>query len=382
MQTKPQKILLVGDASNCHRTLAEGLRRLGHHVVVASNGNRWMNTERDVDLRRRLPGKAGGLDLWMRLRHLCATSFRDFDIVSIGTPNFVDLRPPRILDIFNRLRDNNAHVFMTAYGTDNFFVRECLRDGSVLEFSEWRDGGRQTPFSREMERNGVQDKWLAGELAAMTEYIYDKTEGVTTVLYEYDRVVKRYVDAARVGYIGVPIDTSAVVPFAREAGSDACVNLFLGRHRERQLEKGSDLLEKAANIAIARNPGAARLTIVENRPFAEYIGLQAAADVVLDQIYSYTPATNALLAMARCLPVVSGGEPEFYDFIGETDNRPVFNSPHTVGEIADLLDSVIKSRGQLAEIGRESREFVVKHNDVDVVARRAIGFWNKITGVC
>lgn len=35
------KILLLGEFSNLHWTLAEGLRKLGHEVCVVSNGDRW-----------------------------------------------------------------------------------------------------------------------------------------------------------------------------------------------------------------------------------------------------------------------------------------------------------------------------------------------------
>ena len=33
------KILLLGEYSNMHNTIAEGLRELGHTVTVASNGD-------------------------------------------------------------------------------------------------------------------------------------------------------------------------------------------------------------------------------------------------------------------------------------------------------------------------------------------------------
>ena len=46
------KILFVGDASNMHHCLAQQLRKMGHHAIVASNGSGWMNTSRDIDLRR------------------------------------------------------------------------------------------------------------------------------------------------------------------------------------------------------------------------------------------------------------------------------------------------------------------------------------------
>jgi hypothetical protein len=38
------KILLIGEYSNVHWTLAEGLRALGHQVTVVSDGDRWLLT--------------------------------------------------------------------------------------------------------------------------------------------------------------------------------------------------------------------------------------------------------------------------------------------------------------------------------------------------
>ena len=37
------KILLMGEYSNVHATLADGLRKLGHQVTVVSNGDFWKN---------------------------------------------------------------------------------------------------------------------------------------------------------------------------------------------------------------------------------------------------------------------------------------------------------------------------------------------------
>ena len=41
------KILLLGEYSNVHHTLAEGLRVLGHEVTVASDGDGWKGYDRD-----------------------------------------------------------------------------------------------------------------------------------------------------------------------------------------------------------------------------------------------------------------------------------------------------------------------------------------------
>ena len=46
------KILLLGDYSNVHATLASALRTLGHEITLASDGDSWKNYPRDVDLKR------------------------------------------------------------------------------------------------------------------------------------------------------------------------------------------------------------------------------------------------------------------------------------------------------------------------------------------
>ena len=63
------KILLIGEYSNVHATLAEGLRALGHKVMVLSNGDFWKDYPRDIDLVR-TPGKLGGIRYWLKARWL------------------------------------------------------------------------------------------------------------------------------------------------------------------------------------------------------------------------------------------------------------------------------------------------------------------------
>lgn len=140
-------------------------------------------------------------------------------------------------------------------------------------------------------------------------------------------------------------------------------------------QKGSDMLEDAAREAIARHPGRAELTIVENRPFNEFIALLRDSHVVMDQIYSYTPATTALMAMAYGLNVISGAEPEYYGYIGETDLHPIINAPIEMPGLIETIEDTILHPELIAERGRQSRKFVEKHNDCVTVAQHFIDFW-------
>ena len=83
--------------------------------------------------------------------------------------------------------------------------------------------------------------------------------------------------------------------------------------------------------------------------------------------------------MAQGLVAVSGAEDEFYDFIGETDCRPIVNvSPLVEGDIEEKLLWIVNNKHLLPKLSRMSREFVVKHNDSEKVAQRHLDFWNKV----
>lgn len=371
MSDKP-KILLLGDYSNCHRTLATGLRRLGCDVTQASSGSAWMDCDRQIDLKRR-PGKTGGMELYMRLlfgdlRRLLS----GFDIVALHDVNFVELRPERLRPLFRRLKRRNGSVFLTAMSTDIAYLDMVEATDCPLRYSEWFIDGK--PSRHHLANAGQWTAWHASPLVDYQREVLEELTGAVSVLYEYHLGMQRALGADRVAYGGIPVDTSLFQPVDLPEKIEK-VKLFLGRDRNRKLMKGSDLLETAARRVVDEMPDRAELVIVENRPYAEFVGLLKDAHVVLDQIYSYTPATTALMAMAYGLNVVSGGEQEYYDFIGEHDNRPIINAPIELDALTSTLREVVSHPERIARRGCRSREFVLKHNDSEVVARRFLDFW-------
>lgn len=367
-------ILLMGDASNCHRTLATGLRRLGQRVTVVSDGTRWMNTERDIDVSRRYPGKLGGLELWLRLNASILPKLKNFDVVSLSSPNVLPLRPGRNSAVFDRLRDNNRSIFLTAMQTDTAYVRECLDQASPIRYSDYRVYGKPSPHA--LLNPDEERLWTTGPLRDVCEKVYSQIDGAVSILYEYDMAMRRVLPPEKLAYGGIPIDLSSLQP-VDEPFDGGKVNIFLGRHRDRMPLKGTDLFEKAARRVVDKHPDHCRLTIVENLPYAEYIRELRQAHLVLDQTYSYTPSTNALLAMAYGITVMSGAEPEFYDFIGETDNRPIINALPDVDALAAAMEEFVLHPELIVSRRAGNRAFVSKHNDCVTVARRFLDFWIK-----
>lgn len=367
------KILLLGDFSACQLTLGKALADMGHTVTVASEGCRWMRTAASYSLRRPLPGKAGGALLYARLRWL--SPLRGYDVVSLISPSFAQLRPHRLRAIFDALRRDNGAVFLYAAGTDKAMMDYYLSPACRLRYTEFRnpDGTPNTRTAANLAENML---WQQGEIADFCEYLYDHIDGVTTSLYEYHLPMVARLGEARVAYTGLPVE----LPPRPEVDIDPSrpLHFMLGRDRHRKAWKGTDRLETAARMAVDASRGRAVLSIVENVPYAEYLDLLGKADVLVDQLYSYTPAMNALLAMVRGKAVMSGGEEDFYDFIGERELRPVINVvPGDDASLAALFSRCIDDPADVRRRAAQGYDFVARHNDARLVARRHLDFWTK-----
>lgn len=374
------KILLIGDASNFHPALASGLRELGHDVTIASDGCGFMQTSRQIDLRRRLPGMFGGLDLWLRLNGPLRKKLKGYDIVSLIAPDFLLLRPNRIRHIFNNLKADNEKVFLTALGTDWPYIEECIDPDSPLKYSEFRIFDRPGP--EVIAHPHIIDAYRTGVLRDWTEEFYSRIDGAVSVLYEYHLSIARRLPPEKIAYGGIPIDIKKLTPVEIPQNPDK-VRFFLGRHSHRMAIKGTDRFEIALRRAMERYPHRGELIIVENRPYAEYVELMRSAHVVIDQAYSYTPATNALISMAYGIPTVSGGEPSFYRFLADQfpdqpiSDGPIFNSPVDVDGMTELFCEILRHPEQLRPRGLESRAFVERYHSCPTVASRFLNFWTK-----
>ncbi len=369
------KILFVGDASNMHNCLAQALRDLGHTAVVASNGSHWMNTHRDIDLKRG-PGKIGVIKYGLKvLRSL--PQMRDFDVVETCGQVFFDLKPGKVRWLFNWLKRHNRCILLGAIGTDYTYFATC-HDGKTYRYSDYMVGDKPSPFVLSQEYIDKREAlWGAPFMREHNDYLLKRYDGAVSCLWEY-QVCYEPIFGERLAYGGLPIDTNNVEPTILDHEPEK-VKFFIGIQRDRNVLKGTDRLLEAARRTVDRYPTLCELTVVESVPYEEYVKLLNQSHVILDQLYSYTPATNALLAMARGLVAVSGAEPEYYDLINEHDNQPIINvSPLIEGDIDAKLEWIVNNKHLLPDLSRRSREFVEKHNDSHVVARRHLDFYDRI----
>lgn len=368
------KVLLMGDGSAYHANLAIALRGMGHDVTVASDGTRWMQTERDIDLSRS-KGKLGGALLWMRLSGIDARRLKGYDVVQLSSPGFAPLRPKRLRVLFDRLKRDNGIVCLTALGTDSVYVRHCLfAKPPVLRYSEWKVGSERTPWS--YTPASEVEQWLSTELIDYTDEFYGRIDGAVSALYEYHRVVEAQRPGLSLAYGGIPVLSDGLPKHVANPGP---LRILHAVHHGREAEKGADILLGMLRRLEAEMPGEVVVDTPDNVPYSQFLPRLANYDMVSDQLYSYTPATTALLSMAMGVVPVSGAEPEYYDFIGEKHLRPIFNAdPADLEGTYRRLRDLVADRAAIAGMSAQGPRFVAAHNAADVVAGRFIDFWRAI----
>lgn len=362
------KILLLGDYSNVHATLACGLRELGHDVVVASDGDSWKGYPRDVDLRRPSLSKLPSLAYYLRLVRTFR-QFRGYDVVQLINPVFLPLRAEHLRPFYRYLRRHNSKVFLGAFGMDHYYVKTCL-DCHTFRYSDFNLGDN---VRHSAENDAWIRDWLLGAKGKLNRFIAHDADGIAAGLYEYFVSYRTYFPA-KLRYIPFPIR----LPEHTHQPDGRRVRFFIGIQRQRSAYKGTDVMLRALERVKAAYPDRCDVVRVESVPFNEYVRLLEGSDVLLDQLYSYTPAMNALEAMARGMVVVSGGEPEAYDLLGEETLRPIVNVQPDEEDVFRQLVRLVEHPEALPRLSRESRAYVARHHDYLHVARQYVAFWNSL----
>lgn len=363
------RILLLGEYSNVHWTLAEGLRLLGHEVCVVSNGDNWKNYRRDIDLHRKSTGLYDTLAYWIRVSRVFR-QLKKYDVVQLINPIFMDFRAKKIKKYYDYLRKHNKKVFLGAFGMDYYWVKTCL-DCKTFRYSDFNIGER--PRTDEPYNKVFISDWLNGEKAPINQYIANDCDGIIAGLYEYYQCYYPVFPEKTV-YIPFPIDTNNIE--VKKVKKDIYpIRFFIGLMKGRTSYKGTDLMLKALYRIKQDYPDKCDIVKVESIPFDEYKHLMTSSDCLLDQLYSYTPAMNGLLAMSKGIVVIGGGEEEHYTLLNEQQLRPIINVYPSEEDVYLKLKFIIEHPSDLPKLSRESVEYVRRHHDYKKVAQQYLTFW-------
>ena len=364
------KILLIGEYSNVHWTLAEGLRSLGHEVCVVSNGDFWKNYKRDISLTRTTYSKAEGI---MFLLKTLATlpKLRNYDVVQLINPMFLELKAERIKPIYRFLKKHNKKIFLCAFGMDAYWVEAGKRKPHIFRYSDFNIGNK--PIINDYTTEQAAD-WTDTPKAELNRYIAHDCSGIIAGMYEYHRA---YIDehADKLTYIPFPIEADKHTA-AQLYTNERKLRFFIGIQRTRSIYKGTDIMLRALERIEKDYPNDCEILKAENVPFEEYSRMVNDCDVLLDQLYGYSPGMNALLAASKGKIVVGGAEEECYNILNEEKLRPMVNVIPDEDDVYNKLKWLIENKETVARLQQESVEFVDKHHSPRKVAKQYLDFWN------
>lgn len=361
------RILLVGDFSGLHWTLAEGLRQLGHEVCVVSDGDGWKNFPRDLSLARKTNGPIDGIIYLFNLLRVLPR-LQGYDVVQLINPCFLKLKPEKSLYIYEYLRKHNKKIFLGAFGTDHYWVKTGVST-DTYRYSDFKIGNkvRDTPTNRR-----IIQTCLYGGTARANKEIAQTCNGIIACLWEYYVSYMPYFPN-KTTFIPLPIDYSNIISHIRTEPEK--VNFFIGIQSARSDIKGTDVMYPILKEIHRKYPEQCQITKAIDVPYATYQRLMDDADIQLDQLYSYTPSMNSLLAMAKGVIVVGGGEEENYDIINEKELRPIINVYPSEEDIFRKLEYIVLNKEQIPMLSAQSIEYVRKHHDYVKVAQQYADFW-------
>ncbi len=368
------RILFMGDYSGYHASLAAELRCRGHEVTLVSDGNLYMDTGRDITLVRR-GGFLGAVRYLYDVMRLLE-SLKGYDVVQLIGPHFLSLRPGKISYVSEQLHKHNGAVGLSMCSLDHFYVKAMLT-AEPFPYSEFMVSGNPTEYSLACSR--TVEQWMRPVCRDLARQVYEEVDAAFTALYEYHAVARGLIAEEKLAYIGIGVDTKTLQP---EPGASPAhkerLRIFIGAKPETELIKGIPTLQRALERVVENAPERYEIVRVGGIPIDRYLSEMRQADVVVDQLYSMTPATNALQAMAMGKVVIGGGEEDYYDFIGESELRPIINVDPRDEHLSDTLAAALADGEALERRARQGRELAVRHNDIRVVTDRFLNHWNKI----
>jgi len=372
------KILLVGEYSNLHNSLKQGLAALGHDVKILGLNDGFKNIPVDLKIKKKYDSgflkflkngiyKVFKIDLHSLSVKKQILKFQNeikgYDIVQfINETSFLCL-PKTEKEIFNFLKKNNKKTFLLSCCTDHISIKHA-HDG-LFKYSIL------TPYL-----NGETDydpalKYLDNAHTNLHNHIYNNVSGV--IASDIDYHIPLVGNEKYLGMIPNPINVE-LLPFNPINIKDK-INIFHGINLTSKIRKGNVFFEKALTIIQDKYPNKVAIKTTQNIPYKEYIKIYDEAHILLDQVYGFDQGYNALEAMAKGKVVFTGAESEWLQHYNLKEDTVVINALPNVDYLVQKLEWLILNPKKITEISINARQFVEREHHYITSAKEYVQIW-------
>ena len=374
------KILLVGEYSRLHNSLQEGLRALGHQVILISTGDYFKKYPSDIIIQRSFDkGLARKLKIaiyvlfkfditsWHMTKQFFKTSekLKGFDVVQLINESPFGAAVKDEIKMISFLKQNNKKLFLLSCGTDYLSVQHQLSNVNPYSILSNYKEGRVS----KIEFKSIL-KYTTPAFKKLHQYVFKNIDGVIASDYDYHMPLAG--NSKYLGLIPNPINTSKLSVFGLDTKGP--IVIFMGINRTNYHSKGISYFEKAIAIIQQKFPKQVHIEIVENLPYDKYIEKYNNAHIILDQVFAYDQGYNALEAMAKAKVVFTGAESGFMEHY-KLDSPVAINALPKVDSLVLALEDLIKHPEKIKEIGMAAQNFVTQHHNYKKVAQLYLDTW-------
>ena len=353
------RIALIGEFSLLHNYLKEGLVNKGHDVTLFSNGDGWKKMPSDCKLYR--TGSKGIKKIYdFYIEPFCRfKKIKGYDIVQLISPlvfsSFINNK------IIRALKKNNKHLVLMAAGNDYATV------------TAYKEGVLKHIFDYDKEHLIKYDeKTLKGRLKIRDEKeVLELVDLVIPTSYIYKVGYKNNPKVSNV--IPLPISLTKV-EYIQNKVMDKIV-FFHGLNRE--LAKGTFFIRGAMEKLKENYPDDVEIIIDGHLPYDEYIKIIGKTNVILDQCCDYDYGMNACVSMARGKIVMCCSTKEALNEIGQ-ESSPVIPISANIDDIYEKLISIVNKKNEIENMGFQSRKYVEKVHDCNIIAEKYLEAWGRL----
>ena len=378
------KILLIGEYSNLHNSLKQGLVKNGHNVVLLSNGDGFKNYDADILIKssffeKKFPNiiakiidRFTGISL-NEIEFFIRTLFKikalkEFDVVQLINERSFKASPGMEKILLKQLVKNNKKVFLLACGVDNVsltYANEKKFRYSIL-----------TPYfenSSQKKEYKQTLKYLSPSYSRLSKYVKNIVNGIISSDLDYH--IPYMGTEKYLGMIPNPINIDKLKN--PDLVKRSKIHILHAINSKNKIKKGNKIFEKSLSIIEKKYSKKIKVIRTIDIPYSLHIKNVEDCDILLDQVYAYDQGYNALEAMALGKVVFTGAEFEWAEYYKIEEDSIAINALPDITKIVDKLSWLIENPVHLENISRNARKFIEDHHNYKSIALKYIANWEK-----
>ena len=376
------KILLIGEYSNLHNSLKQGLQKNGFEVTLLSTGDGFKNFDSDIPIKSTLFENKFLKLIAKLIDRLIGVSLNEieifikaifkinklkgFDIVQLINERSFGTSPRLEKTILKYIFKNNKKVFLLACGVDTVSIKYASEKKfrySIL-----------SPYFKNKNLKGEFKhtvKYLNSNYLMLGEYVRDNVKGIISSDLDYHIPYENF--NKYLGMIPNPVNIDKLKK--SEINKKNKIFILHAINSKNKIKKGNEFFEKSLMLIEEKYKNKIKIVKTIDRPYSEHIINVNECDILLDQVYAYDQGYNALEAMALGKVVFTGAEKEWVEFYNIKEDSIAINALPDISKIVEKLSWLIENPMQLKSISKNARKFIEEHHDYKNIANKYLKTW-------